>query len=623
MAALTKEQVLVERGEIDAVVEGMTLPTVLESNATQHGSEPALSWKDGSGWKTLTWKEYRDRAAEVSMGLKALGVGKGDFVAIMARNRPEHLIADMAVIHAGATPVSFYNTLAPEQISYIAGHCEAKVAIVEGGEFMQRWEKVKADLPALEHVVLIEDVDDFSSYEWVSSWDETLKKGAQTLAAPGGQEEFDRSWHEVKPEDLATLVYTSGTTGPPKGVMITQRNVIWTAASLDRTGSYTTGLRVICYLPLAHVYERLVTHYLAMWKQAHIYFCPDILKVFEYASEVHPDAFAGVPRLFEKLQVGIMAGLEHEPNERKRKIAKQAIEVGKQVVHLEQAGKPVPIGLKLKKAAFAKLVFPKIREKVGLDKANLVVSGAAPISVEVLEFFRGIGIPIVEGWGMTESSAPGTVGRGGDAKIGAVGPPMPGAEVILAGDGEVLMRGGHITAGYYKDPEKTAETFDADGWLHTGDIGEFDADGNLKIVDRKKELIITAGGKNISPSNLESLLKAHQLVGQACAIGDRRPFMSALIVLDAEVAALWAKQDGLQFSDIASFAREPRVVAEVQKAVDDTNQHVSNVEKIKKFTILPTEWTVDSEELTPTLKLKRRVILEKYAEEIDALYAKN
>ncbi len=613
------EGVLAERESIDRAVEGKTVGDVFARNADVHAGQPALSWKEGGAWKSLTWRDYRERVAEVALGLRALGVGRGDFVVIMARNRPDHLVADLGILHAGAIPVSLYNTLAPEQISYIAGHCEAKAAIIEGRTFMERFEKVKSDLPALEKAVLIEDADEFSDYDWVVAWKDLVATGREALSRD--REGFEASWREAKPEDPVTLVYTSGTTGPPKGVIITHRNVLWTAESLDRTGVYAEGLRAISYLPLAHSLERLATHYLGIYKAAQVYFCPEVLQVFEMAPEVRPEAFAGVPRVWEKLQAGILAALAAEPNERRRKIALGAIEAGKQAARLEQAGKPVPLGLRLKRGLFDRLVFSKIRHKIGLDQCRIAVSGAAPIAPDVLEFFSGIGLPIHEGYGMTECTAPSNINRADRVQIGTVGPALPGVEVRLGDDGEVLVRGGNVTPGYYKNPEQTAETFDADGWLHTGDVGEIDADGFLRIVDRKKELIITAGGKNISPANLESLLKHHPLVGQAAVIGDRRPYVAALVVLDAEAVPAWAKANGVTFTDIASFAADERVRAEIQRAVDDANQHVSNVEAIKRFSILPTEWTVDSEELTPTLKLKRRVITDKYAAEIEALYS--
>ena len=619
--ATTTHEVLTERAAIDAEVEGKTIGDMFARNAQTHGERPAISWQEGSQWRTLSWREYRDRVTAVTLGLKSLGVGRGDFVALMTRNRPEHVIADLAVVHAGATPVSLYNTLAPEQISYIANHCEAKVAIVEGREFMERWEKIKADLPRLEHVVLLQDVEDFSDYEWVLSWDDLLERGSRALDAPNGRDDFERSWREVKPDDLATLVYTSGTTGPPKAVMITNRNVVWTIASLDRDLKYPTGLKAISYLPLAHVAERIATHYLGMYKLAHVHFCPDVLRVFEIVPEVRPQAFLGVPRVWEKVQAGVTAALAAEHDQRKRKIAMAAIETGRQGARLEAAGKPVPLALKLKRAAFEKLVYSKIRQKIGLDRCILAVTAAAPISRDTLEFFAGVGLPLLEVYGMTEDSGPATANPPERIKMGTVGVALPGVEVKLADDGEILVRGGNISPGYYKDPEKTAETFDSEGWLHTGDIGTIDEDGYFKVVDRKKELIITAGGKNISPSNLEALLKRHPLIGQACVVGDGKRYISALIVLDGEGAPIWAKENRIPFTSIAELASNERVTAEIQRAVDDANQHVSQAEQIKRFTILPTEWTVDSEELTPTLKLKRRVIHQKYSEEIEGLYA--
>jgi len=610
-----------ERASIDAQSEGKTTCDVLARNAETYPDHPALSWEEGGRWRTLTWRQYRDQVAAAAMGLRSIGIARGDFVAIMTKNRPEHVITDLGAVHAGATPVSLYNTLAPEQIQYIADHCNAKVAVLEGREFMERWEKVKADLPALERVILLSDAEELPGYDWVLSWADLLARGTAALDAPGGGESFEALRRDVKPEDLATLVYTSGTTGPPKGVMITQRNVVWTVNSLDRTIQYPAGLKGISYLPLAHIAERAATHYVGMAKAGHIHFCPDVLRVFEVVPQVRPHAFVGVPRVWEKVQAGVMAKLAAEEDARKRKIALAAIEAGRLGAKLEAEGSPVPLELKLKRALFDKLVYSKIRHAIGLDRSMVRVTAAAPISTDTLQFFAGIGLPLAEVYGMTEDTGPATANPPDRIRLGTVGLALPGVEVKLGDEGEILVRGGNVCPGYYKDPEKSAETFDTDGWLHTGDIGTIDADGYVRIIDRKKELIITAGGKNISPANLERLFKQHPLIGQACVVGDRRPYVSALVVLDAEVAPGWASSNGLTFSTIAEFSREPRVHAEIQKAVDDANQHVSQVEKIKRFTILPTEWTVDSEELTPTLKLKRRVIHEKYAEEIEALYA--
>jgi long-chain acyl-CoA synthetase len=627
MAVATRD-VLAVRAEIDAQVEGMTLGDLLLRNATEYGDRPVFIWKEGEDWGRKTWSQYREEVAEIAMGLAGLGVKHGDFVAIMARNRPEHAVADMGAVHAGATGVSIYNSLAPEQIAYIAGHCEAKVAVVEDREFMERWEKIKADLPALEWVVVMEDADEFSGYEWVVSWADLQVRGRNALAKD--PDAFEKMWRQVKPEDPATLVYTSGTTGPPKAVNITHYNVLWTAGSIGRSWPLELGgMRGVSYLPLAHIAERFISHYLGMWFVGFGAMCPEIPQVLEAVQEVRPDVFLGVPRVWEKVQAGMIAAIAAEPNERRRKIAQRAIEVGKETVRLQQkkslslAEQGRLVVLQLQRALFDRLVFSKIREKAGMDNLKYAVTAAAPISMDTLEFFHGIGIPLIEVWGMTEDTGPATTNLPNAFKLGTVGKALPGVEVILADDGELLVRGGNVVPGYYKDPEKTAETFDSDGWLHTGDIGTIDEEGWFRIVDRKKELIITAGGKNISPANIEGLLKQHPLVGQAAAIGDRRPFISALVVLDGEVAPGWARDNGVPFTDLAAFSQEPRVLQEIEKAVEDANEHVSNVERVKKWTVLPTEWTAESEELTPTLKLKRRVIHQKYEEEIEGLYTRS
>jgi len=611
-----------ERAALDAQVAGQTLCTVLERNARVHGDLPALSWKRDGAWRQLNWREYRERVAEVAMGLDAMGVGRGDFVVIMAYNRPEHLIADLAAVHLGATPVSLYNTLAPEQIAYITNHCEAKVAVVEGRDFMERWEKVKGELPALRDVVLLEDAADFADYDWVRSWDDVRDSGRSALGS--GRERFDAAWRAVTPQDLATVLYTSGTTGPPKGVMTTHYNALWTAAASDRWADdqgWKAGSRYISYLPLAHSMERLSGHYVSLWKPTWLFFCPDLYKIVELLPEVRPFSFVAVPRLWEKAQAGIMAALAAEPSQRRRKLAESAIAVGRQAVRLEQAGKPAPLGLRLRRAVFDRLVFAKIRRRIGLDQCRVAFSGAAPLADDVMEFFLALGIPLREGYGLTESTAPATLNRPDRLKVGTVGPPLPGVEVRVADDGELLLRGGNIAAGYYKDPEKTAATFEPDGWLRTGDVGEVDSEGWVRIVDRKKELIITAGGENISPSNLENLLKAHPLIAQACVVGDRRPYPAALIVIDSEVAPGWAARHAVPYERLERFAAHERVHGEIERAVAAVNQRVARAEQVKRFTILPVDWTVEGDELTPTLKLKRRVIYEKYASQIKGLYA--
>ena len=607
-----------ERAEIDQAARGHTVLTNFEQTCNAIPDQDALKWKDASGtWRSLTWSQYRQQVRNAAAGLKALGFRPGEFAVIMSRNRPEHLIADLGVLHARGVPVSLYNTLAPEQVQYIANHCDAVVAIVEDAAFLSKFEAVRDQLPRLRAVIVM-DPADVALDDRVTNWESLLWRGkAADDRDPGAFEE----WRRVTPDDLATLVYTSGTTGPPKGVMEAHSNICWMAESatafLNRTGH-----RHISYLPFAHVFERFVGHYGAIRQQSIVHFCPDPAQLFAYAAEVRPTSLIGVPRVWEKLQAGLTAGIQADPDEQRRGAILQAIEVGRKLVKLRQARQD-PSAELLAMAERARPVWMAIRAKVGLEDLEWAITGAAPINPEVIEFFQALEINLWEGWGMTECTVGATYNPLEAIKNGTVGIADPGVEMKIADDGEVLLRGGNLMRGYYKQPEKTAETIDSEGWLHTGDVGTIDDEGYLRIIDRKKELIITAGGKNISPANLEALLKQHPLVGQAAVIGDRRPYVAALIVLDQEVAPLWARKAGITFDTLAELAEHPAVRAEIQKVVDETNRHVSQVEGVKRFTILPVEWTAESAELTPTLKLKRRVISEKYAGEIEAMYARS
>jgi long-chain acyl-CoA synthetase len=607
-----------ERTAMDRAAAGKTVLTNFEQTCTEIPDQPALKWKDASGaWKTLTWGQYRDEVRKAAAGLKALGFKPGQFAVIMARNRPEHLIADLGVLHARGTPVSLYNTLAPEQVQYITSHCDAVVAFVENASFLAKFMAVRGQLPKLRKVVVM-DPDGVRLDDWVTSWDELIEGGAEAdRRDPKAFEE----WRKVTPDDIATLVYTSGTTGPPKGVMEAHSNVCWMAESaqvfLNRTGH-----RHISYLPFAHVFERFVGHYGAMRQHTIVHFCPDSTQLFAVALEVKPTSLIGVPRVWEKLQAALTAGIQADTDEQRRAAVLGAIELGRKIVRLEQAGQAPPPEL-LAAAERARPVWMAIRSKVGLQDLEWAITGAAPINPEVIEFFQALGIKLWEGWGMTECTVGATYNPLERIKNGTVGVADPGIEMEIASDGEVLLRGGNVMRGYYKEPEKTAETIDPDGWLHTGDVGEIDGDGYLRIIDRKKELIITAGGKNISPANLEALLKQHPLVGQAAVIGDRRPYVSALIVLDPEVAPVWARKAGIPFTSMADLSDQPAVREEIQKAVEESNRHVSNVEAVKRFTILPADWTPETDELTPTLKLKRRVITQKYANAIENMYSRD
>jgi long-chain acyl-CoA synthetase len=609
--------ILAERAEIDAVVEGKTLCAAFEETAAAYPDLDAFRWRVGeAAYESLTWSAYRDRVRDAALGLRGLGLEPGDFALIQARCTPGHSIADMGIVHARATPVSLYNTLSPEQICYIANHCEARIAIVEDVAFLESFLKVRDELPHLEKIVLIDGADEAAT-DWVVSWDEVLAAGAAEAERNPGL--FDELWRQVKPEDLATLIYTSGTTGPPKAVMDTHRNIIWHFESTRRAYEFHPTDHGLSYLPLAHAAGRTGAHWNPLLFGGTVICCPDISQLLLFLIENRPTLFVGVPRVYEKLYAGMNAALAAQPDENLKKMVLDAVETGREMVAHQQKGVEIPEELRARFDAVAPIL-QAVRGRVGLDQLRVALVGAAPIATEVIEFFHALGIPVSEVWGMSELTAVATANGETRIKIGSVGPAAPGVEVILADDGELLARGGNLMKGYYKDPEKTAEAIDEDGWMHTGDIGSVDEDGYFRVIDRKKELIITAGGKNISPANLENALKQHPLIGQACVIGDRRAYLTALIVLDGEVAPVWAASKGIDAATVAELAAHPEVTAEVQRAVDGVNEQVSRVENIRKFAILPAEWTPESEELTPTMKLKRRVINAKYSDEIESLY---
>jgi long-chain acyl-CoA synthetase len=605
-----------ERREIDQAIEGKTLCSVFAETVARLGDAEAMRGRGPNGeWRSYTWNEYRERVRDAALGFHALGVKPRSFGVIMARNRPEYVIADLGLVHAGGTPVGLYNTLAPEQISYIVNHCDAKVAVVEDPSFLERFQAVRAELPQLERIVLLEGKSDDP---WTITYDELLASGRAAHARDPSV--FDGLWQGVKPDDTLTLIYTSGTTGPPKGVIDTHRASLWVLQALSGVVTTSEQDLIVSYLPLAHAADRFLNYYAAVSSGHTVAFCPEITQILQVVVETRPTVFGGVPRIWEKLHAGLTSAITREPDEQRRNMVLGALEVGRAVVGFEQRGEPIPPEL-AQKRAMVEPIFAAIRGRIGMDRARYTVTGAAPTPREVLEFFHAIGLKVADVWGMSELGVVGTRNPPDRIKIGSIGVPLPGVEARLAPDGELQIRGGLVMRGYYKEPGKTAETIDRDGWLSTGDIATMDADGYYTIVDRKKELIITAGGKNISPANLEALLKACSLIGQACVIGDNRAYLTALIVLDGQVAPVWAAAHGIASRSVAELAADSEVQAEVTRAVAAVNERVSRVESIRKWTILPTEWTAESAELTPTLKLKRRIIHERYEKEISAMYA--
>jgi long-chain acyl-CoA synthetase len=597
--------------ETQVVKPGLRASTVAGAfDETVRGVPDRVALRTRGGEEEITWGEYGERVDRFAHGLKALGLERGETYALMLANRPEFHIADTAALSLGATPFSLYATLTPEQIAYQLNDSGAGIIVTEPA-FLERVLAAREDAPAVRHVIAI----DAEGRDGVLPFDDLLE-------SEGDREEISASRAAVEPEDLLTLIYTSGTTGPPKGVQLTHRNMMSAVKTFDDVIDFPDGARVVSYLPMAHIAERAVGHYLPIVLAHTVTCCPNPREVIAYLPEVRPTWFFAVPRIWEKLKAGLEAMIESEQDEQRKRALRWALDVGLRKVRLEQAREPIPADLAEEHRRADELVLSKLRAQLGLDQVDAVYVGAAPTPVPVLEFFHAIGVPVAELWGLSESTGSGAVNLPGKIKLGTVGQVTPGMELKLAEDGEILIRGPQIMSGYRNQPEKTAETIDDEGWLHTGDIGELDDEGFLKIVDRKKELIITAGGKNISPANLEAKLKAHPLVGTACVIGDDRPFLTALIVLDPDVAPAWAKQQGMEERSLEALSRSDRLKEELERAVEELNSTVSQVEGIKKFCVLGEDWLPGGDELTPTMKLKRRPVAQKYASEIDAMYAR-
>jgi long-chain acyl-CoA synthetase len=599
----------VSKADIDRVVAGQTVARSFVQTVAQHGALTALRWKEADdSWAQWTFDEYADRVARAAAAMAGAGVVKGDRIVLMMRNIPEFHVLDMAALFLGATPISIYNSSSAEQVAYLAGHCEATWGVVEDTGYHDRFTKVLDQIPTLKGISIVRS-DDATAANTMSFAD-LMQAEPIDLAEAGSA---------GSPDDLATVIYTSGTTGPPKGVMLSNYNIMWTLESLRETLGMDdlVGKRVVSYLPMAHIAERTTSHYQQALVGYEITTCPEAGQIAAYAREVKPHIFFGVPRVWEKMQAGVMGALAADPDNAQK--FNEAVEAA-QPISLRMAWGTATDEDRATFQFLDDVAFRGVRELLGLDELDVAVSGAAPIPAELLAWYRAIGVPMSEVYGMSENTGPMTW-TPYKIKPGTVGPAIPGCEVQLAEDGEVICRGGNVFLGYLGDPEKTAEALDADGWLHSGDIGELDADGYLKIVDRKKELIITAGGKNISPANLEAALKLIPLVGQACAIGDQKPFVSALVVLDPDTAPAWARQHGIEFTSLTELADNPEVHAEIDRGLVEVMARFNNAERVKKVKVLGEEWLPDSEELTPTSKLKRRGIHARYAAEIDALYA--
>jgi long-subunit acyl-CoA synthetase (AMP-forming) len=573
-----------------------TMCEAFQITVAERPDEPALRLKDSDF--EASWAEYAETVRRRAAGLAALGVGRGDTVGFMLVNRPAFHFTDCAAMHLGATCFSVYNTSSPEQIEYVVGDATNRVVVTEQ-QFLERILEARERVETLEHVVVVDGEAPAGTISLAE---------LEAMGDPGF--DFEAAWRAVEPDDVLCLIYTSGTTGPPKGVQLTHANMVAEWQCCDRVYATKPGGRSISFLPSAHVADRWSGLYLQMIYGTTVHCCPNPRQMVAYTIEVRPTFWGGVPRIWEKLKTALEAAMEGEQDADKRQATEWAMEIGRRRVDAYKAGE-VPAELQAEWEQADEQVFSKVRELLGLEQVEQFAVGAAPVPVDVLEFFLAMGIEICELWGMSELSSAASINPPGAVRVGTVGPPLPGVEIKLAEDGEVLVRGPIVMKGYRNMPERTAETIDADGWLASGDIGEFDEAGYLKIVDRKKELIIGAGGKNMSPAAIEAKLKsASPLIAQAVAIGDNRPYNVALLTLDLEyLAARGAEPD------------DPEIAAEVERAVAAANERMSRIEQIKRFQVIPGEWAPGGEELTPTMKLRRRPIERRYEAEIASLYA--
>jgi long-subunit acyl-CoA synthetase (AMP-forming) len=586
-----------------------TVIQVLDDTAKRFPARPAFKEKKGGTWRTTSWGEYRAQVRTAAKALIALGVEPKTGVSIIGYNSCGWVVADMAAILAGAMPAGIYTTSSPEQCLYVAHHSESAVVFTENTEQTKKFLEVKDRMPHLKRIV--QWSGPVAGGELVMTWD--------AMMALGEKEDDARLEARIaaqSPDDVCTLIYTSGTTGEPKAVMLSHDNLVFTGEVLAKALGFDEDTVSLSYLPLSHIAEQMATIHGPLQAGGVVYFAESLEKLGENLREVRPTAFVGVPRVWEKMQAKMVAAGAAAPPLR-RKIAAWARKIGLQGGYADQNGQPRPLLYPLAD----KLVFSKVRERLGLDRARICITSAAPISKDTLEFFLSLGITLCEIYGMSECTGPTTLSVPSKYKTGKAGYAMPGAEVKIAEDGEVCMRGRHVFKGYFKNEEATREALDSDGWLHSGDVGEIDPDGFLRITDRKKELIITAGGENIAPQMIEGLLKSIPVVAQAVVIGDRMKYLVALLTLDPERIEEEAKAAGSPARDLASAAKCPKMKAHLEKQVAKLNQGLARVQTIKKIAILPNELTIDGGELTPTMKLKRKVINEKYADVIAGLYA--
>ncbi|HEY1596651.1 MAG TPA: long-chain fatty acid--CoA ligase [Thermoleophilaceae bacterium] len=578
-----------------------TMADLIPLAGRKHGDRPAIKHKVGDEWVDVSYKQLAQTVKHIALGLVDLGIRPGDKVSILSNTRPEWTYTLFGILGSGATCVSIYQTNSPEECHYVLHHSESRAVFVEDQEQLQKIRHVEAELPELELIVVMEPSGDIGD---AISFEDLCARGARRPDS-----DYEERLAAIGDDDMCLYIYTSGTTGPPKGCLLTHGNYRRVTDMVEAGGVLAEDEVIYLFLPLAHAFALLIQFISFDIGSAIAYWEKDPQKIIPNLMEVRPTYFPSVPRIFEKIYT--LANSVGDPDEIKR-----YVDAGFKVRQLEERGEPIPADLQATFDEGEEKLFQNVRNIFG-GRIRQAVTGAAPISKEILEFFYACGVPVMEGYGMTETSTVASSNRPDAFRFGSVGKPLQGVEAKIADDGELLLRGANIFQGYFKNEDATREAL-ADGWLHTGDLGSIDEDGFIYITGRKKDIIITAGGKNITPANLENGLKQNRWISQAVVIGDRRPYLVALITLDPEEVPAFAEQHGLQPDDVPS-SEEMR--AEVQAAVDGVNAAVGRVEQIKKFTILPEDLSQPTGELTPTLKVKRNVVNEKFAGEIEALYA--
>ncbi|MEQ4717172.1 AMP-dependent synthetase/ligase [Nonomuraea sp. B19D2] len=607
-------EVLEVRAEIEGEIAGRTVCGQLRHAAEQHPDAPAYSDPEGDGWTTLTYAQARQRVLEIAAGFAALGLRPGESVALMMVNRSEHVLADLGAVHAGGVGCTVYSTFAPEQIAFVAGDVGARYAVLGGPAELARWEPVLDRLDGLRKIIMLEGAPAGDRF---MAWQDFLELGRARLAVD--PREVDTRWRAVTSGDVLTVLYTSGTTGMPKGVPLTHANVFYEVAATSRMAELPDLGTQVSYLTYAHIAERILSLYLPLVKVSHVHFCTDLANLGTTLGQVRPMMFFGVPRVWEKMMARLLAVLATQPEEQQAAV-RQAMRAGAAYVAAGQYGRTITPEIQAAYDRADASLLSIIRGMIGFDRAEWTATGAAPLPAEVQHFFAGLGLKVIDVYGMTETTGAFTGNGPSCYRLGTVGRAEPGVEIRIAEDGEILTRSPLNTRGYLNRREASAGLLDADGWLYTGDIGTVDEDGFYRVIDRKKELIITSGGENISPAEIENHLKEHMLIGQALAYGDNRPHPVAVLTLDGEVAPGWAQARGIAFASLAELAGHPEVLKEVEAAVEAANAKLARVQQVKKWALLGVEWTAETEELTPSLKLKRRVIHAKYADIIEGLY---